>query len=1163
VDAAMVDGRLRITWSFSGARHKPQTIEALSTVFLERLDQIVAHCLSADAGGVTPCDFPLAQLDQATLDRLLGSGRDIQDVYPLSPLQQGLLFHSLWEPGSGVYVEQVSATLEGQLDVAAFRRAWELIIARHDALRTTFLSAGVNEPLQVVSRTADLELTLEDWRTLDAEQQSATLKERLRTDRTRGFELNRGPLFRVSIFRVADNRQLVLLTHHHLILDGWSAALILRDAFSSYEAARTGTTQALPPALPYREYIAWLQERDLRAAEAYFRTLLAGFSEPTELPFVRAPRQGERTDGDPDASGSEAASARYAARAVALSPSLSARLETYAQRQRVTLNTLVSAAWAFVLGRAAGRDDVVFGVTTCGRSAPLPGIEGAVGLFINTLPLRVAIPASEVVSDWLRAVGERVSELGQYEHTPLAQVRAWSAVPGRQPLFESLLVFENYPADARVREGLPGLGVRDIAFADQTNYPLTLSVLPGTELALRLAYERARVEDEDAARLLTLLQDTLKQLLENAERSVGELALLGELDAASVTALCHGPTVTHPEVASVLTLIERVAAVYPERDAILFEEQRVSYRELNRRANQLADFLIKRGVGPDVHVAIAAERSIELVVGLLGIMKTGASYVPVDPDYPRARVAFMLDDAAAPVLVSQWPVAARLPAHRAELVCLDADRAQIECGSVENPRVPIEADSLAYTIYTSGSTGSPKGAGNTHRGLLNRLAWMQAQFELTSSDRVLQKTPFSFDVSVWEFFWPLMVGATLVVVRPGDHRDAERLWKLISQHCVTTLHFVPPMLEAFLECEGLVQSSSLRRVICSGEALSAELARRCLSRLDVELHNLYGPTEASIDVTAWTCLRDSPSPSVPIGRPIANTQVYVLDRACQLLPPGVPGELYIGGVGVARGYHRRAALTAERFVPDPFGVVPGARLYRTGDLARLRADGALEFLGRLDHQVKIRGFRVELGEIEACLLKHPGVREAVVTSRRAPHGGQRLAAYVSGSSPLVPEELRSWLARDLPEYMVPSIIYVLERLPLSPNGKVERSALPVPEASGEGKRSYEAPRNDAEAILAEVWAEVMHLGPVGVHDDFFALGGDSIVALQVLTRAGKRGVKLTPKLLFEYPTIAQVAPHAELASTVAPAAPEQPAAADEAAQLSDDEWRGLLDEIER
>ena len=569
-----------------------------------------------------------------------------------------------------------------------------------------------------------------------------------------------------------------------------------------------------------------------------------------------------------------------------------------------------------------------------------------------------------------------------------------------------------------------------------------------------------------------------------------------------------------------------------EAPAVVFENENLTYRELNLQANALAHTLQASGVGPEVLVGLCMERSIELVVALLAILKAGGAYVPLDPTYPQERLAYMIQDAQMPVLLTQRRWRDLLPADGIHVICLDGDWKASE--NEENPASDVQAENLMYMIYTSGSTGKPKGVMNIHRGVCNRLHWMQQAYALLPADRVLQKTPFSFDVSVWEFFWPLLTGACLVVARPGGHQDPAYLASLIAEQRITTLHFVPSMLQMFLmEPELEERCKSLKRVICSGEALSFELQERFFSRLDAGLHNLYGPTEASIDVTYWQCQRESHDWTVPIGRPIANTQIYILDRSSHPVPIGVPGELYIGGVGVARGYYNRPELTAEKFVRNPFCNETTERLFRTADLARYRPDGAIEFLGRVDHQVKIRGFRIELGEIEAVLGQHSAIKEVVVLAREDVPGTKRLVAYLvdvldksalyEGRGPTV-EDLRGFLKDKLPHYMIPAAFVFLDALPLLTNGKVDRKALPAPDpVRPKLEEAFIAPRNPVEEVLASIWAQVLGIDKVGIHDNFFDLGGASIQSLQIIAKAGEAGLQLTPEMLFEHQTVAELA----------------------------------------
>jgi amino acid adenylation domain-containing protein len=573
-------------------------------------------------------------------------------------------------------------------------------------------------------------------------------------------------------------------------------------------------------------------------------------------------------------------------------------------------------------------------------------------------------------------------------------------------------------------------------------------------------------------------------------------------------------------------LIEEQVERTPEAVAVEYEGREVTYRELNRRANQLAHFLRGRGVGPEVAVGVCAERSVEMVVSLLGILKAGGAYVPLDPTYPADRLASMVQDARIPVVLTQRHLVAGLPAWGAELLCVDERSPELDAQPEANPASGASDSALAYVIYTSGSTGKPKGAMNIHRGFRNRLLWMQDAFRLDASDVVLQKTPYSFDVSVWEFFWPLLVGARLVVARPGGHKDSAYLARLIAATGVTTLHFVPSMLYAFVEEPGLAECRSLKRVICSGEALPYELQERFFARSGAELHNLYGPTEASIDVTWWACRRGDSRPLVPIGRPIANTQLYVVDSAMRPSAVGVPGELCIGGIGVGRGYLQRPALTAEKFIPDPFSQLPGARLYRTGDLARWLPDGSLDYLGRIDNQVKVRGFRIELGEIEAVLGQHPALREVAVLARADGGTDKRLVAYlVPREAPApAPSELRSFLQQKLPEYMVPAVFVALDAMPLTSSGKVDRRSLPAPDGARPDDAAFVPPRDPVELTLARLWEDHLDVRPVGARDDFFALGGHSLLAVRLLAAVHERfGQALPLTLFFQRPTVEEMA----------------------------------------
>jgi len=597
----------------------------------------------------------------------------------------------------------------------------------------------------------------------------------------------------------------------------------------------------------------------------------------------------------------------------------------------------------------------------------------------------------------------------------------------------------------------------------------------------------------------------------------------------AVPAAWNNTFVPYPKDVCLHQLIAEQAQRTPAAIALEFEGRTLTFRELDERSNQLARIIQRMGAGPEVLVGISAYRSIELVVGLVAIIKAGAAYVPIDPEYPADRISYMLGDSGVSILLTQDAVACQLPAHQATAFCMDSRWSEIEAGNPQPLPLNTHAQNLAYMIYTSGSTGRPKGALNTHRGICNRLLWMQDQYKMTPADTVLQKTPFSFDVSVWEFFWPLLVGARLVVARPGGHQDPAYLSRIIQEQRVTVIHFVPSMLRAFLAEPTASQCTSLRHVICSGEALTYDLQEKFFSRLPCELHNLYGPTEAAVDVTHWTCQRNSSSPVVPIGRPVANTQIHILDDALRPVAPGAEGELHIGGVQVGRGYHNRPDLSAQKFIPDPLSTEPGARLYKTGDLARWTPDGVVEYLGRLDFQVKIRGFRIELGEIESVLAQHPTVRQAVVIAHVQPGQESRLAAYLSernGQRATV-TDLREHLLARLPDYMVPASFTWLDTIPLSPNGKVDRKALPEPSrARPQLRQAYVAPGTELEREIARIWQDILQIDQVGLDDRFLELGGDSLGLTRihaVLQTHLTREFPITD--LFQHTTVRELARH--------------------------------------
>ncbi|AEI67135.1 non-ribosomal peptide synthetase [Corallococcus macrosporus] len=1076
-------------------------------------------------------DLPLRELFEsaspaalgARLDarRLRASGgpallaRSHEGALPLSFAQQRLWFLEQLEPGGAAYNDAVAVRVEGALDVPLLERCLREVVRRHDVLRATFHEEDGAASWRVHAEPR-LALTRVDLTAGEAAARAEALARRLEAESLRAFDLGAGPPLRVMLAQVGAREHVLLLVLHHLVTDGASMGVLVREVAALYRAFARGEPSPLP-ALPlqYVDYAAWqrdwLRGEALEAQLAYWRARLEGAPRALELPTDR-PRPAVR-------------GSRGVSREVCLGAELTRGLKSLARREGATPFMVLLAGFSALLSRHAGQDDLCVGTPVAGRDRT--ELEGLIGCFVNTLVLRVSLAGAP---SFLELIGRaRETVLGAFAHQDAPFEELVKALQperdlGRSPLFQAMLVMQEDP--------LPELTVPGLRLSVQpqpshtAKFDLRLILTDTPEgFSANLELSADLFEPDTASRLLEHLRVLLEAGVRSPEQRVSDLPLMSPAERHQVLVAWNDTLRPRPEAAVLHRLIEAQVDRTPDAVAVSFEGDALTYRELDLRANQLARFLRARGVGPDTRVAQCTERSLEMVVGLLGVLKAGGAYVPLEPEYPRERLAFMLADAAAPVLLTQARLAAGLPHGGAAVVCLDSEWGVISREPDTRLDVAVEGSGLAYVIYTSGSTGRPKGVMNTHAAICNRLLWMQEAYGLDASDRVLQKTPFSFDVSVWEFFWPLLTGARLVMARPGGHREPAYLTETIARERISTLHFVPSMLRPFLEEPGLEAScASLRRVFCSGEALPAELRDRCFSRLGAALHNLYGPTEAAVDVTAWTCEREDRRPVVPIGRPIANTRLYVLDALLRPVPVGVPGELYIGGVALARGYWRRAALTAERFLPDAFAATPGARMYRTGDQARFLADGAIEYLGRLDDQVKVRGFRIEPGEIEAALARHPDVRAAAVVVREDVPGDRRLVAYVAGAPADGGAALRAFLGERLPEHMVPSAFVSMEALPLSPSGKLDRRALPAPPRAvpGEGA-GFVAPRNEQERQLARIWAGVLGVERVGVEDRFFELGGDSILALQVIARARQVGLHLTARQLFQHPTVAALA----------------------------------------
>ncbi|MCC5648475.1 amino acid adenylation domain-containing protein [Nostoc sp. XA013] len=1040
---------------------------------------------------------------------------NIQDIYELSPLQQGILFHSLYAPESAVYFVQLCYSLKGNLNVVAFEQAWQEVVKRHTVLRTAFYWENLEKPLQVVHREVKVSLVQYDWRDINQNEQSQKLQEFLESDRTCNFDLTQPYLMRLNLIRYNDDCYYFVWSKHHLILDGWSTALVLKEVVEIYQSLYQGKNLPLILDTSFGDYIGWLQQQDLNKAKDFWQQLLQGVTAPT--PLINLTTQDSFKQPE-----------KYNQQVIKLSQTTTATLQSLARQNQLTLNTFVQGAYALLLSRYSRETDVVYGVTVSGRPADLVKAESMVGMFINTLPVRVKIDSKESLLSWLKKIQSQLAEIRQYEYSPLLEVQGWSEVPRGLPLFESILVFENYPIDTALKNGIKDLETQFISAVDNTNYPLTVTVIPSSELELRISYDCDRFHPDTITRMLGHLVTLLENMITDVSQPLLSFPMLTEFEKHQLLVEWNNTQADYPQHKCIHQLFEEQVEKTPDAVAVVFEHEQLTYRELNQRANQLAYYLQKLGVKPEVPVGICVERSPLMVIALLGILKAGGVYVPLDPSYPQQRLAFMLEDARLSVLLTQQKLAAVLSKHQAQVVYLDTDWETISQHSVDNHINKTNTENLAYIIYTSGSTGQPKGVQISHDAIVNFLTAMRQTPGLNQEDILLSVTTLSFDIAALELYLPLIVGARVVIVSREVAADGIRLLKELTLSHATVMQATPATWRMLLAAEW--KGTQQLKILCGGEALDSNLAHQLLER-SKQVWNLYGPTETTIWSSVYKVENTSQSERiqsiVSIGRPIANTQFYILDQNQQLVPVGVPGELHIGGAGLARGYLNRPELIQEKFITNPFSHKSDARIYKTGDLARYLPNGELEYIGRIDNQAKLRGFRIELGEIEAAINQYPSVSTSVVVIRQDESANQSLVAYVtlhSGQTLAIPE-LRHFLESKLPNYMIPSAFVVLEALPLTPNGKVDRRALPAPDLTQlVSESNFVAPTTPVEEMLAGVWAQVLGLEKVGVNDNFFELGGHSLLATRVISQIRQVfEVEIPLRSLFELPTVSELA----------------------------------------
>ncbi|WMW41434.1 plipastatin non-ribosomal peptide synthetase PpsC [Bacillus subtilis] len=1026
---------------------------------------------------------------------------EIQDIYPLSFMQEGMLFHSLYDEQSRAYFEQASFTINGQLDLERFQKSMDAVFDRYDIFRTAFIYKNVAKPRQVVLKQRHCHVHVEDISHLNEKDKEHCTEAFKEQDKSRGFDLQTDVLMRISILKWAPDHYVCIWSHHHILMDGWCLGIVIKDFLHIYQALGKGQFPDLPPVQPYGTYIKWLMQQDREEAAEYWKKRLQHFEKASPLP--------KRTDQMSDGTLQQIT--------FTIPEKETSELQKIAAACGATLNTVFQALWGIMLQKFNRRDDAVFGSVISGRPSELKDVENMVGLFINTIPIRVQSDFLSF-SDLVSRMQKDMTEAEAYSYFPLYDIQAQSAL--KQELIDHIIVFENTPTQQEIEElnqaGSFDFSVKDFEMEEVTNYRCSVKVIPGRTLYVRIHFHTGAYQPNMMSEIKDYLQHMISDVISDPSLPVSKMTLLDEDKTRKIVSQNNRTVSVSPEAPTLHGLFERQAAVTPERPAIRFSGGSLTYAELDMYASRLAAHLTARGVTNESIVGILSERSPEMLIAVLAVLKAGGAYLPLDPAYPKERLSYMLKDSGASLLLTQPGCSApNFSGETLEVDMTSLDREEVK----RHVSASVSDGSLAYVIYTSGSTGQPKGVAVEHRQAVSFLTGMQHQFPLSEDDIVMVKTSFSFDASVWQLFWWTLSGASAYLLPPGWEKDPALIVKATHQERITTVHFIPAMLNSFLdqaEIERLRDSTSLKRVFAGGEPLAPRTAARFASVLpQVSLIHGYGPTEATVDAAFYVLdpEQDRDRLRIPIGKPVPGARLYVLDPHLAVQPSDVAGEMYIAGAGVARGYLNRPALTEERFLEDPF--YPGERMYKTGDVARWLPDGNIEFLGRTDDQVKIRGYRIEPGEIEAALRSIEGVREAAVTVR-TDSGEPELCAYVEG---LQRNEVRAQLERLLPGYMVPAYMIEMEQWPVTPSGKLDRNALPAPDGAADAK-TYTAPRNVTEMKLSQLWEDVLKNGPVGIHDNFFDRGGHSLKATALVSQIAKEfDVQVTLKDVFAHPTV--------------------------------------------
>lgn len=1043
---------------------------------------------------------------------------NVQDIYELSAMQHGLLYDSVITGNSGMHMYQLDYVLRGRVDREVLERVWQETLNRHASLRTSFHWDEIKTPLQIVHGEVPIRVGFHDWTDCPSEELEHRMDLFRDEDRVKGFDFEVPPLMRLDLFHVGPGVYRLNWSFHHVLMEGWSASLVQAEVQQRYRCALTKEPLELAEHRPYRDYITWIQEQDPQVAEAYWRNVLKGYEGATHLCVDQAP------------SDLHVPVDQFDSQVLTLSREKTADLMAFGKRHEVTLNTLVQGAWSLMLSAYTGQEDAVFGSVVSGRSVPMDGVESIVGLFVNLLPTRVKVVPDQALVEWLQEFQQAQVEQRVFEHVGSAEIKTWSDIPAAKTMFDTVVVFQNWMGNLTSSQWGDEVTVEETrGYHGSPGSPVAAVVIPSDELVLGISYDLNRYSAADVETMLGCLRSLMESLPEGEPMKLRDLPLLNAEDRQRVLEQWNPPA-SEEAAPLVPAELERQAQATPDAAALIAGGTTWTHAELDRRANQVANALADAGVAAGQRVALCVEREPWMVAAMLGALKAGCPYVPLDPAHPTGRLTDLLEDASVSMLLLGESVRDRLPASATEVERLVLGGDVIKSASDARPTSAPAASDVAYMIFTSGSTGRPKGVQVSHGALANFVAHCRDEFELTAADRVLQFASISFDTAIEEIFPTLASGATLVLRDDSMIGSVDAFLQACTDWGITLIDFPTAywnvIAQGLDEAEGQLPDT-VRLIILGGErARTKHLAEwlRCVPD-GPRILNTYGPTEATVVATSTELTAaDLQDDELSIGKPIRNARAYILDSRGQPVPAGVTGELHLAGAGLAEGYFGEPEWTDERFVPDPFTAEPGARMYKSGDLARYRPDGNIEFAGRVDQQVKFRGYRIELEEIEAVVRRQDGVQDAAVLLREDTPGRPRLVAYVIlGGAGATEEELKSALADRLPAYMVPSVTVFLDALPLTPHGKVDRHALPIPEKRGaESLDESVQPSSDLECKLADIWSEVLEVESVSLQDNFFDLGGHSLLLMPVIGEVKKQlGVELDPGELV-LPTLRQL-----------------------------------------